>query len=444
MKKILFLSLTLFLGLQSVVHSQVCGGTFTDPAGANANYVDNSDYTVTISPTNPGDRVTVTFTAFSTEPQFDALYVFNGNSITAPQISSTNPAGYVPGGLAGGYWGNTIPGPFTSTSSDGTLTFRFRSDGSSTNPGWVANVTCAPPPSCIAPMSLSTNTVTYNSATLNWMQPMNPDTSFATAWECLVVPAGSPAPTVSTTGVSATVNPFVFNGLASNTCYTFYVRAVCSQTDKSEWAGGFNFCTPIAPPICGGQFLDNGGANANYTANADVTTTICPTNPGEFVTVTFDSFNTEATFDALYVFDGNSIAAPQIMSSNAAGNVAGGIAGGYWGNTLPGSFTSSSTDGCLTFRFRSDGSVQNAGWVANITCGTTPSCSRPMNVTVNSVTSNSAVIGWTDTNSVTSWEVLALPFGSSLPTSTTSGQTVTTNPAAVSGLTPGTQYSFLC
>ncbi|WP_445453776.1 DUF7619 domain-containing protein [Flavobacterium sp. 25HG05S-40] len=443
MKNILFLSLAFLLGLPSVVHSQVCGGTFTDPAGATANYANNSDYTVTISPSNPGDRVTVTFTAFNTEAQFDALYVFNGSTITAPQIASTNTAGFVPGGLAGGFWGNTIPGPITSTSVDGALTFRFRSDSSGTNLGWVANVTCAPVPSCTSPVGLSTSAVTFNSATLNWMQPMNPNASFATAWECLVLPAGSPAPNAFTTGFeSATTNPFIYNGLASNTCYAFYVRAVCSETDKSEWVGGFNFCTAIAPPVCGGQFLDNGGASANYASNSDVTTTICPTNPGEAVSVSFNTFSTEANYDALYVFDGNSTAAPQIMSSNPPGNVIGGLAGGFWGTTIPGPFTSSSTDGCLTFRFRSDASVQNAGWVANIVCVPAPSCSRPVNVTVNSITSNSAVIGWTDTNTVSSWEIIPIPFGSAPPSSTASGQTVTTNPAVVTGLTSGTRYSF--
>jgi len=79
---------------------------------------------------------------FYTEVNFDALYVFDGNSISAPQIASTNGAANVPGGLAGGYWGTTIPGPFTSTSPDGCLTFRFRTDGSVTRSGWAANVFC--------------------------------------------------------------------------------------------------------------------------------------------------------------------------------------------------------------------------------------------------------------------------------------------------------------
>ena len=118
MKKTLLLTLFLFLGTQTAIHSQECGGTFTDPAGATVNYTNNSDYTVTICPSNPGEYVTVTFTSFQTEINYDALYVFNGNSIASSQIPSANGAANVPGGLAGGFWGTTLPGPFTSTSPD--------------------------------------------------------------------------------------------------------------------------------------------------------------------------------------------------------------------------------------------------------------------------------------------------------------------------------------
>ena len=62
MKKQLHLSLfALLFGtlLTFAQTSPVCGGTFTDPEGATANYANNSDYSVTIYPNNPGDFVTV-------------------------------------------------------------------------------------------------------------------------------------------------------------------------------------------------------------------------------------------------------------------------------------------------------------------------------------------------------------------------------------------------
>ncbi len=77
------------------------------------------------------------------EANWDALYVYHGNAaVPANLIASANGAGNVPGGLAGGYWGTTIPCPFTSADASGCLTFVFRSDGSGTFAGWASNITC--------------------------------------------------------------------------------------------------------------------------------------------------------------------------------------------------------------------------------------------------------------------------------------------------------------
>ena len=122
-----------------------CGGEFTDSGGASGNYSNNEDITWTISPDDPDDFVTVIFTAFDVESNWDALYVFDGPDTSSPLISSGNPP--TNGGFpAGGYWGTTIPGPFASTHPSGALTFRFLSDGSVTRPGWIADVVCSPVP----------------------------------------------------------------------------------------------------------------------------------------------------------------------------------------------------------------------------------------------------------------------------------------------------------
>jgi hypothetical protein len=102
------------------------------------------------------DIVTVTFTSFSHRAYLGWFICFDGNSIPAPLIPSAN-GGNVPGNVPGSYWGTTIPGPFTSSSIDGCLTFRFRSDGSVNNPGWVANVTCNPEPTCPKPVLTATS-----------------------------------------------------------------------------------------------------------------------------------------------------------------------------------------------------------------------------------------------------------------------------------------------
>ena len=629
----------------------VCGGIFVDSGGPTANYANNSNITTTICPTNPGEKVTVTFTAFSTEANWDGLYVYNGNTVTpAALLPSANGAGNVPGGLAGSYWGNltaNLPGPFTSTTADGCLTFVFRSDGSFTNPGWVGNITCAIPPTCLQPTTLTATAITTTSAQLGWVSPgtatswqvialaagspaptaattgwtaaptnpfvltgLTPGTAYeyyvrgdcgqvdgvslwsgprafatipscqqpttltatlittttaqlgwvspgtATSWQVIALPTGSPAPNAATTGwtaaptnpfvltgltpgtayeyyvrgdcgqvdgvslwsgprafstiptcpaqtnltatvvlttsvqlnwtsvvpstswqvialpcgspaptaaatgwVAAPTNPFILTGLTAATCYNFYVRGVCSPTDISFWSPLVAATTQALPPVCGGTYTDAGGVAAAYAANSNVTTTICPTVPGEQVTVTFTSFNTETNFDGLYVYNGNTVTPAALLpSANGAGNVPGGLPGSYWGNltgaNLPGPFTSSDPNGCLTFVFRSDGSVQNAGWVANITCGPPPTCAKPINLTATINSSTSATLNWVQPpnaggGTATQWQVIVQAAGGPVPnaaTPLTAGVIVTAAtpapPYTVTGLTPGTTYEF--
>lgn len=428
---VFFLSFTSIFG-----QNLTCGNTFTDTGGANANYSDNSDYIITIYPTNPGDMVTVTFTSFNTETNWDALYVFNGNSIDAPQIASNNGAANVPGGLAGGYWGATIPGPFTSSSTDGSLTFRFRSDATVNNPGWTATITCSPPSTCITPTQLTASNITDTSLSLSWGE-----NNAATLWEWIAVPSGSPAPTNADTGSITEINPITITGLNSNTCYTLYVRSICSNTDVSNWSSPITACTLIAQPACGGTFVDNGGSAANYANSSNTIYTICPDNLGDLVTVSFSAFNTEATWDALYVFDGNSVTSPMIASTNPAANVPGGLAGGYWGTTIPGPFTSSSNDGCLTFWFRSDTSVNNPGWVGNVSCAPAPTCPKPTALTATNISTTTATLGWTNT-AATQWEYTIVPAGSPAPGVTTLGTATPVNPVVITGLTANTCYTF--
>ena len=124
----------------------VCGTTVYDPGGAAGNYANNVNYTVTYCPSVPGQVVTMTFTQFNTEANFDFVTIYNGPSAASPTL--------------GTYSGTGIPGPFTSTHPGGCLTLVFTSDGSVPYSGWAANISCAtppPPPSgdCIYVLSLN-------------------------------------------------------------------------------------------------------------------------------------------------------------------------------------------------------------------------------------------------------------------------------------------------
>lgn len=215
---------------------------------------------------------------------------------------------------------------------------------------------------CPVPTSLS---VTANSS-LTLFASWN-EVGFATQWHILVLPCGSPSPSVNATGFIVTnTNPFIITGLMPDTCYDVYVRSFCTLDDVSLWSIGTTVSTPTLSPACGGIFTDNGGTPLNYTNNTNQTVTICPDLPGEVVTVTFTSFDVESGNDALYVYDGVDATFSQIASSNEG--TANLPSGGFWGTTNPGPFTANNEIGCLTFNFRSNESITGSGWIANISC----------------------------------------------------------------------------
>jgi hypothetical protein len=124
-----------------------------------------------------------------------------------------------------------------------------------------------------------------------------------------------------------------------------------SQTFNQPASGSNSITT------CSGNFYDPGGSLANYSNNQNSYMTICPSTPGQYVSVNFTAFNVENGFDYLYIFDGGS---------------GGAIIGMYTGTTLPGVITATNSTGCLSFHFVSDGGTTKSGWTAAISCSATP------------------------------------------------------------------------
>ncbi|MXN92662.1 T9SS type A sorting domain-containing protein [Flavobacterium sp. Sd200] len=105
------------------------GAVFYDTGGASENYRDSQRVIRTLKPENANEVYTVTFNTFNTESGFDILSVYNGPNTSSP--------------LIGSYSGTEIPGPFTSTAADRSLTFEFISDQGTVREGWSATVTCS-------------------------------------------------------------------------------------------------------------------------------------------------------------------------------------------------------------------------------------------------------------------------------------------------------------
>ncbi|WP_290839290.1 T9SS type A sorting domain-containing protein [Flavobacterium sp.] len=298
-------------------------------------------------------------------------------------------------------------------------------------------------PACDPPSGL-TATPSASFINLSWQA------GTSAQWEVHVVQDGQNFDPQSGTPITVSGSPMVFldemtqpgtTGLQPATAYKIFVRSVC-EFSTSEWIGPIMCTTNPLPLECGGMFVDSGGVAGNYSPNENSVITICPEQPGEAVLVTFTAFNTEVGWDALYVYDGNSIASPQILSMNASGNVPGGLPGGYWGTTIPGPFESSSADGCLTFWFRSDSAITLPGFVANVSCNVIGNCPKPLNLAIVGATPTTATFSWAEAANATSWEVLALPCGSPSPNFSTVGIPVTATTYTFTDLSANTCYEF--
>ncbi|MFT3794458.1 choice-of-anchor L domain-containing protein [Flavobacterium sp.] len=108
-------------------------------------------------------------------------------------------------------------------------------------------VNCVPA-TCPRPVQLNALEITETSAQLSWTEA-----GTATSWEVIVLPAGSTAPANTPPpypgAILTTDNP-VTVALESGTAYVFYVRALCSDSDISNWGGPKAFNTLITNDEC--------------------------------------------------------------------------------------------------------------------------------------------------------------------------------------------------
>ena len=140
---------------------------------------------------------------------------------------------------------------------------------------------------------------------------------------------------------------------------------------------------------CAGTLFDPGGPANNYPDNLSSVITIAPTGAAT-VTLTFSSFDLEANYDYLFVYDGGSTNAPLI--------------GQYSGSNLPNGGSITSTTGAITLKMTSDVYVTGAGFVCNWLC-TMPTTPPTANFLATSLVSCDGIIHFTDqtTNGAISW-----------------------------------------
>jgi len=125
--------------------------------------------------------------------------------------------------------------------------------------------------------------------------------------------------------------------------------------------GQINIATGGTVSTCSDVFVDSGGLGGNYSSNENSQITICPDMAGNYIELDFTTFNIEGgAFDFLILYNG----------TNVSGELLGTITEDATCDVTQ--YTSSASGGCITIVFESDGSFNQSGWEATVSCTTNP------------------------------------------------------------------------
>lgn len=344
----------------------VCSGTFTDNGGPTNDYSNGLFQTQTFQSLN-GERLRFTFSQFSTESCCDWMQIWDGPKTNAPFL---------------GEWrGSSSPGVVTSNGN--SLTFRFRSDGSTSSSGWNANIACFG--QALTEYNMSSGTVNACSGAFydsggkmanygtfeNRVQTFCSDNGQKIKFEfnnnAVGLQFGDSLFIYDGNSINSTLKSILVAGsffetiYSSGTCFTFRFKS--NNFTSQGWASIFSCVSnaeltvyPMSAGVrvaCEGIFTDEGGLNGNYGNSSNRVQTFRSPN-GERLRFVFNSFRTEGSnFDRLEVYDGPNTSWPLLTS--ISGIQAAGL-------------TVTSTGNTLTFRFVSSSSTTLEGWNANIQC----------------------------------------------------------------------------
>src|SRR5690606_38534092 len=306
--------------------------------------------------------------------------------------------------------------PYTITGllADTTYVYYVRAVCSETSSStWSAvSTTFTTLPTCPKPTALEVSNITMTSATFDWTAG-----GAETAWEVLVLAAGAPAPTATSTGwVPATAHPFTMDTFTAGTAYSVYVRAVCSDSDSSTWAGPLNFATTICDPAdqCMYTFTmidtfgDSWNGNTMNVIQNDIVIAVLtgPTNAQGTTPVTVQV----PLCDDL----------PFQLFWNAGGSFAGEV-----------SVSITNSFGQVIYTKAGGTGAQNSLLYSGVNDCDNPLCLPPSGLTATNVSQNSVTLAWTPNGPETSWQVIAVPANAPAPTDASDWTDAPTNPFVV-------------
>ncbi|MDQ0592874.1 hypothetical protein QFZ37_001243 [Chryseobacterium ginsenosidimutans] len=368
------------------------------------------------------------------------------------------------------------------------LVFEWRNDGSGgvQPPVAIDNVNLSIP-TCIMPSAMAVSAIGSAAATLSWTAP---SPAPGNGYEYYLSTTNT-APTSATTGIANT-GTSVTTALTPSTNYYWWVRSICSGTDKSIWVAGPSFATTQIPATVpytqnfstGNDLQLTNGTQPNkwfygsvagnpvnglYVSNDNGVTNGYNTSSSSVVHAFRDILIPAGTSDAAIAFDwkgqGESIfdylrvwLVPVSYVPTAGTAITTGSGriqvGGYfnlqsaWQNYLNTALNLSSFAGQtmrLVFEWTNDGSVgtQPSAAIDNINLSI-PTCKVPSNVAVTGIGTNTATLSWTaPTPAPVGGYQYYISTSSTPPTSgTVATGSATGTSVNLTTLTPSTTYYF--
>lgn len=258
-------------------------------------------------------------------------------------------------------------------------------------------------PTCPVPNNLAVTDIIDTSAKISWDA-----NGTETSWDVYVQPAELPAPVGDGDAQylhNTTTNPYTVTGLTPAVRYEYYVRAVCSASQDSEWVGPFEFTTRCSfENLCEYTITLSGGTSSGVGGGINLVQNGVIVQSMVFPSGPFGQVPPPVDF-TVFLCTG-----VEFSLWNDAGN--------EW------QFT--------TARVQIKDDSGNEVWIGGIglsdsriytgvaTCGPV-TCPQPTNLTVNST----GVLSWTAGGSETQWEVAVQPMDNNTLPQT--GTLVTTN-----------------
>lgn len=376
-------------------------GTFSDGSGNLGNYSDNANCKWVIAPTG-ATQITLNFTEFNTEADYDIVTVYDGPDDTFPILAT--------------WWGNTLPTAITTTDGVGAMCVKFTSDISDNFSGWSANYTATVvPASCGGLTTLTNGSDSFNdgSGIDNYINNQQ------CTW--YIAPPCASSVTLSFTEFDTESNfdgvivyddlygtnllgAYTGNTIPSNITSNTGEMLVFFVSDYSTSLGGFNASYTstgtsnysLADTVLNtsdyGEISD-GSSATDYCNNTSSSWLIQPPQATS-ITLDFTEFDLEesssdgsAIYDYVTVYDGIDSSSP--------------VLGKFSGSFLPPNLTS--TNGSMFITFNSDTSNTFQGWKAFYTSIQAPICSNETLTAENGTLSDGSGLQDYSNNSECSW-----------------------------------------